>query len=644
MSRRDGGRTGGSGRGTAGRAAPAAAAPPLSRGRRAAFTAVALLLPFVLLLLVEGVLRLTWAGGAIPVFVERAERPGERIANPRLAARWFASESSPPAPQREGFAAEKPANGFRVFVLGESSTAGFPYPRNVTFSRYIADVLRDVLPADSVEVVNLGIAATNSHAMADIIDDVIAQSPDAVLLYAGHNEYYGALGVGSTQSLPGGDAVIRAFLRLQRWRIFMAVRQGVSRLRRDPAASAAATDSATASFMELMAGNRAIVHGDEAFHRGAAQFERNLTSIASRLQAAGVPLLIGSVASNLADQPPFAAPANEGPDGARAVFTAARTALARGDTAAAGTLFARARDLDVVRFRAPSEFNGIIERVARAHGATYVPVAETFARQSPGGIAGSALLLEHVHPNAGGYALLAQAFAEPLLAHPVVRRRSPSADRLRAWDVYADERWLTALDHRIAAHIVATLGQRWPFVAADQQRDYRGTYRPVDFLDSLAFDASRGSSWEAAKLAFARDRLARGAPGAAVAEFRGLVRDAPGFPEPRELLGAALLQAGNAAAADSAYRSAHAIRPTVVNAAALGEMMMARRDPAAAARFFQQAAAMAPGDAALRFRLSLARGASGDVAGARAAARAAQQAAPALPGLQPWIETLDRMR
>ena len=42
-----------------------------------------------------------------------------------------------------------------------------------------------------------------------------SQEPDAVLIYAGHNEYYGALGVGSTESLGRGAfdlAALRAAL------------------------------------------------------------------------------------------------------------------------------------------------------------------------------------------------------------------------------------------------------------------------------------------------------------------------------------------------------------------------------------------------------------------------------------------------
>ena len=119
-------------------------------------------------------------------------------ANPAIGRRYFPGAAAAPAPPVELFAADKPANGVRLFVMGESTTAGFPYPHNGTFSRVLQDVLRDALPQDSVEVVNLGIAATNSYTVADLAREVAAQQPDAVLIYAGHNEYYGVLGAAST--------------------------------------------------------------------------------------------------------------------------------------------------------------------------------------------------------------------------------------------------------------------------------------------------------------------------------------------------------------------------------------------------------------------------------------------------------------
>lgn len=86
-------------------------------------------------------------------------------------------------------------HAIRIFVMGESAAAGFPYQANAAFSYVIADVLQDAFPSDTIEVVNLGISATNSYTIADLVPDVIAQKPDAVLIYAGHNEYYGALGL-----------------------------------------------------------------------------------------------------------------------------------------------------------------------------------------------------------------------------------------------------------------------------------------------------------------------------------------------------------------------------------------------------------------------------------------------------------------
>src|SRR5688500_20130638 len=149
------------------------------------------------------------------------------VANRGVARRWFVRERTPPAPMMEPFAARKPERAFRVFVLGESSTAGFPYPRNGTFSRALRDMLRDVMPADSVEVINLGIAATNSYALVDMAREVLAQSPDAVLIYAGHNEYYGSLGAASTENIVGTSPAIKhAYHWMLRSPLSPALRRG----------------------------------------------------------------------------------------------------------------------------------------------------------------------------------------------------------------------------------------------------------------------------------------------------------------------------------------------------------------------------------------------------------------------------------
>jgi hypothetical protein len=139
------------------RAAPRPRQPTsLSPRRRAAFTAIAMALPFLLLTLVEVGLRLLDPRGGAPLFVRAPTGDGRLlVANPRVSERWFRGEGSPPAPRAEPFLAEKPRDGLRVVALGESSTYGFPYPATASFPRVLADMLRDVLPGRTVEVINL---------------------------------------------------------------------------------------------------------------------------------------------------------------------------------------------------------------------------------------------------------------------------------------------------------------------------------------------------------------------------------------------------------------------------------------------------------------------------------------------------------
>src|SRR5688572_1981609 len=303
---------------------------PLSRGKAIAFLAITLAFPFVLLALLEIGLRVAKYGGNLAAFDVPPVLDGRyRIPGGNVGRRYFPQENAPPTPQRDPFLIAKPAHSMRVFVLGESSAAGFPYPSNGTFSRVLRDALTDVLPGDTVEVVNMGMAATNSFTIADLAGDVIAQKPDAVIIYGGHNEYYGALGAGSTESLGSYPSFVRFYLRLQRFKTFLLLRNATNKV-------------------------LAAIRG-------------------------GSPVFAGSTPSNLRNLRPFGTSIVPPDTGATTVFDSATAVLASGDSVHAAVMFARARDLDVVRFRAPGEFQKIVERVAKETGAVYVPVQEGVA-------------------------------------------------------------------------------------------------------------------------------------------------------------------------------------------------------------------------------------------------------------------------
>src|ERR1700690_2298062 len=106
----------------------------------ARFVLIALLLPVLALGLIEGSLRLLGYGNDLALFVPAppglADRELLRV-NPDIARRYFTESRLVPRPLPDFFMLRKPANGYRIFVMGESATAGFPYPGNMAFSRIL---------------------------------------------------------------------------------------------------------------------------------------------------------------------------------------------------------------------------------------------------------------------------------------------------------------------------------------------------------------------------------------------------------------------------------------------------------------------------------------------------------------------------
>src|SRR5687768_8941955 len=274
---------------------------PLSPRKAALFLAITLAFPFLLFGLLETGLRLANYGGHMPAFSTPEVFHGKYLVpDANLARRYFPQDRYPPVAPGDAFLATRPRNSVRIFVLGESSAAGFPYAANGTFSRVLRDVLTDIFPRDTVEVVNMGIAATNSYTIADIAGEVIDQRPDAVMIYGGHNEYYGALGAGSTERLGSYPALVRLYLRLQHLRIFLLLRNATTAVIAAVGGGRTAGDIASdATRMESVAGDQRIVLGDETYRRGVRQYESNLRAAIGMFRAAGVPVFVASTPSNI---------------------------------------------------------------------------------------------------------------------------------------------------------------------------------------------------------------------------------------------------------------------------------------------------------------------------------------------------------
>jgi len=614
----------------------------LSPAKARAFFVITLAFPFVLLAVLELGLRAGNYGGDLSAFETPANLGSlYRIPGKNVGRRYFPQERLPPSPPGDPFVINKPAHSMRIFVLGESSAAGFPYPSNGTFSRVLSDALADVLVRDTVEVVNLGLAATNSYTIADLAGDVIEQKPDAVIIYGGHNEYYGALGAGSTESLGSHPSFVRLYLRLQRFKTFLLLRNATNRVLSTFRGGRSNLHSfPTRRSSDLVVADQSIALGDDTYRRGVNQYESNLIGAISEFRRAGVPVFIGSTPSNLRDLRPFGTSLVPPDSAATIVFDSATARLAAGDSVRAAVMFARARDLDVVRFRAPGEFQGVVERVAKQAGATYVPVAEGVAAASLFRIPGNDLFLEHVHPNQRGYVLIARMYFDALQRQGFLGR-SADMSRFAGWDGYTARMKMTGLDQRIAYHTIKTVTTRWPFVPVANQLDYRGTYRPGDFVDSLAFNVSRGGMpWAQAKVMLGERYEAQRDPERALAEFEGLIRDQPLIEIGWRLAGKALFEAGEIQRARPYLQRSYDLQPTGFTAFALGVISMQQKDAPRAIAFFEHALQLTPDMPPALYQLSLAYAVQRDVGRARAYAARLAQVAPAYPGLAEWLSTL----
>ncbi len=434
-----------------------AGAPRAGRERRTprwVLATVTLLLPLMVLALAEAGLRAGGYGRDLePLFIDAPTLPGWRQANPRAVLRLFADPRDAPAVSIETayFRAAKPAGGLRVIVQGESSAAGFPYGLGASLAGVLEQRLRRAWPEREIEVISTAMAAVNSYALLDFADEIVAQQPDAVVVYVGHNEYLGILGVGSTLRLAGSRWITRAVLAAREWRLFQLAQALAGSAGRSRALPADAGDS----LMARVAGERSIPLDSAMYRRGLAQFEGNLDALLTRYQRAGVPVFIGTLASNERDQPPFAG------DAARQAFERGRELL---DTAPAGEArrwFLDAKDLDELRFRAPEAFNELVRQVAARHDANVVESQQRLAGASEHGIIGADLMLEHVHPNLDGYFLLADAFYRALVDSGLAGAPQVSLPE----DQARREMPVSELDRWFGEYKIARIRAAWPFQA-----------------------------------------------------------------------------------------------------------------------------------------------------------------------------------
>ena len=338
-------------------------------------------------------------------------------------------------PRLYAIPAKKLPGTYRIFVLGESAAMGDPDPA-YGFSRYLEVMLRQRFPAMKFDVVNTGSVAINSHVVLRIAEGLAQQQPDLFIIYSGNNEVVGPYGPGTVLTSTGMSLpVVRSTIFLRSTR----VGQLVTKL---------GTQKQEWRGMELFL-DKQVAATSPLLPQAYGNYEQNLRETIEVARRAGAKVIVSTTATNLRDCAPFASLHRDGlgPEQLRSwsalvqqgseleaansysealqaymsalrvddqyaelEFRIARVLRKLGDLGAARDHFARARDLDTLRFRADSRINEINRRIATSvSGVALVDADALLAGASSDGIVGSEQVYEHVHLTPEASYLLARS-------------------------------------------------------------------------------------------------------------------------------------------------------------------------------------------------------------------------------------------
>jgi hypothetical protein len=165
----------------------------LRRENRVALLAqlLLLLIPFVLLALVEGVLRvfdLYDPATAADPFIGLLASHRVFVPDPTRGV-YYIDRDRAHSFNAQSFPMHKPKETFRIFCMGGSAAYGYPFGAPVAFSRWIADACRTLWPDRRFEVINAAGMSYGSHRIRALIEEILQYEPDLIIIYAGHNEF-----------------------------------------------------------------------------------------------------------------------------------------------------------------------------------------------------------------------------------------------------------------------------------------------------------------------------------------------------------------------------------------------------------------------------------------------------------------------
>ena len=461
-----------------------------------------ILLPVIILAGAEIFLRIFSLYAPEPLFLSVQKNDTKYYQlNPDVAKRYFnEKQTTVPKLFPYTFKQKKDKGTIRIFCMGGSTTAGFPFDYQIPFPFQLQKILESSFPDHKFEVINMGISAINSYTVLDFLPDVLNAEPDYIVIYMGHNEFYGAYGSASNISGGSSGGLIRFYLKIKRFHLVRMFENFIDYLKGD-----INLNKKNETLMEQVIRDKEIKYNSKMYRSTLKNFNENLNLIVNSCKTNSIPVIVGNLVCNLRNQRPFFKEQTAGTIGkdnrdfediisnilsasiknrinvitskhksrelnAEKFYELGQMLLTSSDFITAKFCYSKARDLDMIRFRASSDFNDIINSLDR-NAVTVVNMDSVFSANAGYGIPGDDLFTDHLHPTPHGYYLMAEAFAK-YISFPNIQVSGKH---------YPDDvEYVTDLDIEMGLIKVFKLKHRWPFT--DKKfvfSDYKAIGDPV---------------------------------------------------------------------------------------------------------------------------------------------------------------------
>jgi tetratricopeptide (TPR) repeat protein len=451
------------------------------------------LVPLLILFLLELLLRIFNYGNNYGLFIEYKGDKDYLVFNPDASKKFFTEQQIATKGNSEVFKKKKDTNTIRIFVLGESTTIGYPYFHNGSFHRWLQYRLIHTYPDKKFEIINLSLTAVNSYTVLDFAKEIVNYEPDAVLIYTGHNEFYGALGAASTQSLGSDPHIVNFILGLRNLKLAQLVINFYADIKKVFGNSGLKPGG---DRMQLMVAKQEIPYHSDLYEKGITQFSYNMGEIMDLFGKKHIPLFVSNLVSNEKDLKPFINfyPGSKSPEfkvslaaginaftkndlnsaitwlkKADQLYTSSavcnyylgQIAYKQSDFAIAKKCYLKAKDLDGLRFRAPEQFNEILVSLCHKYPGTHlVDTKAAFENNAGNHIIGDELTVDHVHPNLKGFAIMSDVFYEAIKQSRIIPATNGNGMTFKQ---LLGKMPKNKVDSLAGVYRVLNLKKRWPY-------------------------------------------------------------------------------------------------------------------------------------------------------------------------------------